>query len=87
MVYCIHEGQIPLQARSPAWNFTGQRPWPFPDSLMIGFTADYDSGEIEIDPVEIIEAGWFKARDLPLIPDAYTLAGQLIRDYVTEKKK
>jgi hypothetical protein len=28
---------------------------------MIGFTAEYEGGEIEIDPGEILEAGWFKA--------------------------
>lgn len=37
------------------------QPWPFPDSLMIAFTAEYKSGEIKIDENEIIEARWFKA--------------------------
>ncbi len=67
--------------------YVKSQPWPFPDSLMIGFTAEYDKGTIKIDPEEIIEAGWFKADRLPLIPDAYTLAGQLIRDFISEKKK
>ena len=30
-------------------------PWPFPDSLMIGFTADYLSGSIRIDNVKIFQ--------------------------------
>lgn len=62
--------------------YVKSQPWPFPDSLMIGFTADYESGEIEIDPGEILEAGWFTADRLPLIPDDYTLAGQLIKNFV-----
>lgn len=62
--------------------YVTSQPWPFPDSLMIGFTAEYDSGEIVIEPEEIAEAAWFRADRLPLIPDAYTLAGRLIRDFV-----
>lgn len=61
--------------------YTQSQPWPFPDSLMIGFTAQYQSGEIQIDPAEIVEAAWFKANDLPVIPANYTLAGKLIRDF------
>jgi len=59
--------------------------WPFPDSLMIGFTARYASGDIRIDPDEILEANWFRYDDLPLIPDAHTLAGQLIRSFVRDR--
>lgn len=67
--------------------YVKSQPWPFPDSLMIGFTADYESGEIEIDPDEIIEAGWFTANRLPPIPDNYTLSGQLIRNFVLKSHK
>ncbi len=56
--------------------------WPFPDSLMIGFTAAYESGEILIDTKEIVEAGWFKADNLPVIPGKQTLAGELIEWFV-----
>lgn len=58
--------------------YFNSQPWPFPDSLMIGFTADYDSGEIRIDPAEIAEAGWFRADELPLVPGKPTLSGELI---------
>ena len=58
--------------------YFGSQPWPFPDSLMIGFTAEYDSGEICIDRAEIAEAGWFKADELPLVPGKPTLSGELI---------
>jgi NAD+ diphosphatase len=37
--------------------------WPFPHSLMIGFTADYLDGEIRVDPAEILEARWFGPGD------------------------
>ncbi len=65
--------------------YVKSQPWPFPDSLMIGFTARYESGEIAIDPREINEAAWFKFNALPLIPDAHTLAGQLIREFVNSR--
>jgi len=36
--------------------YFGSQSWPFPDSFMIGFTADYLRGEIKIDPSELEEA-------------------------------
>jgi NAD+ diphosphatase len=57
--------------------------WPFPDSLMIGFTADYESGSLLIDESEILEAGWFTKDNLPLTPGKYSLAGELIDWFVT----
>lgn len=66
--------------------YVKSQPWPFPDSLMIGFTARYASGDIQIAEDEIVEAAWFEADALPLIPDSYTLAGQLIREFVNHSK-
>ncbi len=74
------------QVRVAEVQYVGSQPWPFPDSLMIGFTAQYQSGDICIDPNEIVEAAWFSYDDLPLIPDAYTLSGQLIRTFVRQQK-
>lgn len=53
--------------------------WPFPDSLMIGFTADYQSGDIKIDANEIVEAGWFKADALPKVPHRRSISSELIQ--------
>ena len=39
--------------------YFGSQPWPFPNSLMIGFTANYESGEIKVDGKEILKAKWF----------------------------
>lgn len=58
------------------------QPWPFPDSLMIGFTAQYESGEIQIDKTEIAEAGWFDKEKLPQIPGKYSLSGEMIRNFI-----
>jgi NAD+ diphosphatase len=45
---------------------------------MIGFTAEYKSGEIVIDKKEIEEASWFSLDNLPLVPNKYTIARELI---------
>jgi NAD+ diphosphatase len=48
--------------------YFGSQHWPFPHSLMIGFTAEYECGEISVDGIEISEADWFDADNLPEIP-------------------
>jgi len=58
------------------------QPWPFPGQLMLGFFAEYDSGAIAIDNDEICDACWFSYDNLPEIPEAGTIAGQLIRHYI-----
>lgn len=58
--------------------YFGSQPWPFPNSLMVGFTAEHESGEITIDGVEITEAGWFPANNLPRIPGRISIARRLI---------
>lgn len=62
--------------------YFGSQSWPFPDSLMVGFTADYAGGEIAVDGSEIEMAGWFGLDDLPVIPDKTTIAGWLIQSFV-----
>lgn len=62
--------------------YFGSQSWPFPSQLMIGFLADFESGEIRVDGVEIDEAHWFRYDELPSIPSAATLSGQLIREFV-----
>lgn len=52
--------------------------WPFPDQLMIAFTAQYKSGEIILQEDEIEEAFWFKRSDLPAIPKPGSVAWKLI---------
>ena len=67
--------------------YFGSQPWPFPDSLMIGFTAEYESGEIQVDGEEIDEAAWFGGENLPPCPGNYTIAGQLIEAVLLNTKR
>ncbi len=58
--------------------YVGSQPWPFPHSLMMGFTAEHADNDILIDGEEIVEAGWFDYDNLPEVPPASTLSGRLI---------
>ncbi len=58
------------------------QPWPFPGQLMLGFFAEYESGEIQIDPVEIVDAKWFRYDQLPQTPAPASVAGQLIAHHI-----
>jgi NAD+ diphosphatase len=55
--------------------------WPFPNQLMLGFFAEYAGGELTPDGDEIAEAGWYHPRELPPVPPAASIAGQLIRHH------
>jgi NAD+ diphosphatase len=60
--------------------YFGSQSWPFPHSLMIAFTAEWQSGEIAVDPREIAEARWFGPGDpLPEFATGVSISGELIR--------
>jgi NAD+ diphosphatase len=62
--------------------YFGSQPWPFPNSLMIGFTGEYAGGTIHLEASEIAEADWFLPTNLPLLPPRISIARQLIDAYV-----
>jgi NAD+ diphosphatase len=62
--------------------YFGSQPWPFPNSLMVAFTAEYAGGELREDQLEIIEADWFSADKLPNIPPRLSIARKLIDWFV-----
>ena len=64
--------------------YVTSQPWPFPNSLMIGFHAEYDSGDIVIDEKEIVEAGWWPVSKLPMIPPVGSISRNLIDHYVAK---
>ena len=66
--------------------YFGSQPWPFPDSLMIAFIADYASGSICLDGSEIMDAAWFKKDNLPKIPPRISIARQLIEWFIHRGK-
>ena len=62
--------------------YYGSQSWPFPNSLMIAFTARWTGGEIVPQPGEIEDAQWFPLDALPGIPPRFSISGHLIRDTV-----
>jgi len=55
---------------------------------MLGFHADYKSGEIVPEPGEIEEAAFFDVDDLPTVPSAeISVAGELIQIYVEQFRR
>jgi NAD+ diphosphatase len=64
--------------------YFASQPWPFPHSLMVAFVAEWQSGEIRIDPLEIEAARWFKIGNLPLLPQPISIARRLIDAVVAD---
>ena len=57
--------------------------WPFPNSLMLGFKAEYDSGEIKVDGNEILDAKWFSKEEIIKYSSDISISSWLI-DYFIE---
>lgn len=67
--------------------YFGSQAWPFPDSLMLAFYADYDSGELTLDPFEIEDAGWYHYNHLPGRPSSQvSIAAKLLDHYLRSKQ-
>jgi NAD+ diphosphatase len=61
------------------------QPWPFPNSLMLGFAARHAGGEIKPDDIEIEDARWFKRDELPELPGHGSVARSLIGFWLADK--
>ena len=66
--------------------YFGTQAWPFPNSLMIGFTAEYASGKIKPDRIEIEDAHWFSDKELPVLPGKISISRKLIDHFLKEKR-
>ncbi|GHV96045.1 hypothetical protein AGMMS50293_23650 [Spirochaetia bacterium] len=58
--------------------YIASQPWPFPNSLMLGFCARYASGTIRPDGIEIEDAQWFSRDALPKLPAPGSVSRYLI---------
>lgn len=67
--------------------YFASQPWPYPCGLMVGFTADYVSGELHLQRSELDDAGWFDRDHLPPVPDKMSIARQLIDSWLEESSK
>jgi len=64
--------------------YVDSQSWPFPNSLMVAFMAEYAGGEITPDPSEIEAADWFDIDNLPRLPDQVSIARRLIDSAIRE---
>ena len=62
--------------------YFASQPWPYPSGLMVGFTADYLSGDLQLQKAELSSGGWFRRDNLPCLPDPSSIAYRLIMDWV-----
>ncbi|MCQ2998819.1 NAD(+) diphosphatase [Pseudomonas syringae] len=74
-----------VQVKVKNIRYVGSQCWPFPHSMMLGFHAEYDSGEIVPQPDEIEDARWFNINDLPPLPASRSIARHLIELYLAQR--
>jgi NAD+ diphosphatase len=67
--------------------YSMSQPWPFPSVLMIGFTAEYKSGEIKLQYSELADGGWYHRDNLPQLPGEMGTARKMIAKWLKETSK
>ena len=67
--------------------YFGSQSWPFPCSLMLGFTARWKKGELRPDGLELDAAAWFSCDDMPEIPPGVSISRKLIDDFEKRAKR
>lgn len=63
-------------------HYVKSQSWPFPNSLMLGFTAEYDSGEIKVDGDEILKAKWFNKDEIEKPDSNISISSWLINNFI-----
>lgn len=58
--------------------YFGNQAWPFPSGLMVGFIADYESGEIILQEEELSSGDFYTREKLPELPNKLSLARRMI---------
>lgn len=75
--------EVGVQIKRPVYQ--GSQSWPFKHSLMLGYYAEWDSGEIAIDGVEIVDAQWFNIKELPKLPPQASISRGMIDAYIQSR--
>ena len=58
--------------------YVGSQHWPYPNQLMLAYTARWRAGEIRLQPEELLEAAWFPPDALPPTPPPGSIAWRLL---------
>jgi NAD+ diphosphatase len=80
----VREVEEEVGVRIGELRYFGSQPWPFPHSLMLGFVAQYQSGEIRVDQNEIAEAAFFAPDAIPRVPPRASIARRMIDAWLAE---
>jgi NAD+ diphosphatase len=62
--------------------YLASQPWPFPNSLTMGFSARHTAGSITVDGIEIEDVQWFSRDSLPALPGPGSLSRRLIERWL-----
>ncbi|MCA9918985.1 MAG: NAD(+) diphosphatase [Anaerolineales bacterium] len=82
---CVHREVFEeVGLRLKKVRYFGSQPWPFPNSLMVGFTAEYASGDIVLEEEEIADAQWFTVDTLPNLPSGMSIARRLVDAFIAQ---
>jgi NAD+ diphosphatase len=63
-------------------NYKKSQSWPFPNSLMLAFEAEYESGDIKVDGDEIVKAKWFKKDEIIRYSSDISISDWLIQEFI-----
>jgi NAD+ diphosphatase len=74
--------EVGVRIKTPVYQ--GSQSWPFKHSLMLGYWAEWESGEIKIDGEEIVDAQWFHIEQLPKLPPHASISRGMIDAYVNQ---
>jgi NAD+ diphosphatase len=71
--------------------YHSSQPWPFPSSLMLGFTASALTDTIKLNDAELEDARWFTRKELqsgfPKLPYRLSIARRLVDDWINEHRR
>ncbi len=71
--------------------YHSSQPWPFPSSLMLGFTADAKTDAIALNDSELEDARWFTLKELasgfPKLPPRLSIARRLVDDWMRRQER
>ena len=60
--------------------YYGSQSWPFPSQFMLGFTCEYDGGDMHLQEDELADAKWFERGECPITPPPGSIAYRLINN-------
>lgn len=65
--------------------YVGNQPWPYPSVMMLGFTAEYESGQIKLQDEELSAGAFYRRDNLPEIPRKPSIARRLIDAWIAKR--